>query len=112
MKNGVLVCSCGRTCCETAMEQYALDEKCTFCQEERRSREPMKKPTCKTCDYFVHSGIEDDCEGDCRRRPPILKISDLSNGGVTLSSYFTVSALNDFCGEHQDFPKWQEFKNE
>lgn len=66
----------------------------------------MKKPTCETCVYFIPSEIEGDHEGDCRKNPPILNIEKTSNGGITLSSYFTVSCSDDFCGDHQDFPEY------
>jgi hypothetical protein len=111
MKNGVLVCSCGRTCCETAIEQYALDEECVFCREERRSREPMKKPTCETCDYYEP---ENAALGNCHKTSAGKFERWFNEKGTELYNRnpFPWVMYDDWCGEHQDFPKWQVFKNE
>jgi hypothetical protein len=63
----------------------------------------MKRPTCRTCHYWL--GYPEFGEGQCRRLPPTQQyISDgNTDGGVWIYT-------NDYewCGEHQDFPKYIE----
>lgn len=64
----------------------------------------MKKPTCETCDYWnKKDGDAFENEGECRRSAP--KGRDYMNRlkyGLTFE--------NGWCGDHQDFKAWQEYR--
>jgi hypothetical protein len=66
----------------------------------------MNRPTCETCDYW--SEIEDGI-GDCRRRSAGIyqdRFGCPQRGSLPFPQIFA----DKWCGEHQDFPKWQVFK--
>jgi hypothetical protein len=50
-----------------------------------------ERPTCETCDFWTPDS--EDPHGICLRYPVFQRMSPAN-----------------WCGEHQDFPAWQEWK--
>jgi hypothetical protein len=70
-----------------------------FKPNDIESGEIMEKPTCKTCVYWEKSpwkilpSKEETWVGICQRYAPYIPINKEKRDC-------------EFCGEHQDFPKW------
>jgi hypothetical protein len=63
----------------------------------------MNKPTCDSCDFWDKSNDPKVRVGVCCKRAP----KPTGNPDV---SCWAVTHETDWCGEHQDFLKWQERK--
>ena len=77
-----------------------------------------EKPTCATCIYWQGQLADDDIDGDgsrtCRKRAPMIAFGQCDSTaaaiGVSQLAVFPGTNSDDWCGEHQDFPRYAALK--
>ena len=67
----------------------------------------MHRPTCETCVFFEHFP---DAKQECHRRPPLITPAPEDSNDVWWTGWPEVE-LDDWCGEHPDFPAYVEHRS-
>lgn len=61
----------------------------------------MSEPKCETCRFWLR---EDECDGWCRRYPPLALTEDATLRGAADAWSFPTVSTSDWCGEYQPKP--------